>query len=49
MNPNRIQNYQTTSKESNQSGDGESFNFDLWAREVKRQMIASLRKREQQD
>lgn len=32
---------------SNHSGSSPDFNFDLWAIEVRRQMLASIKKREQ--
>jgi hypothetical protein len=46
MNSNSRQNQQNNSLEPTSSAQDDTFNFDQWAREVKRQMLASLKKRD---
>ena len=49
MSSNTIQNQQGGANESALHTGNDSFNFDMWAREVKRQMIASIKKRDYKD
>jgi len=49
MNATIDRNQQTNTLDSTSPLGTEEFNFDLWARAVKRQMLASIKKREYKD
>ncbi|MBD2461059.1 hypothetical protein H6G89_08395 [Oscillatoria sp. FACHB-1407] len=49
MQTNSRQSQQNTSSDNTTPINNDNFNFDMWAKEVKRQMIASLKKRDYED